>query len=349
MKKNKKSIISVGILTILLAACAKSEIYIDYEEGMAVPYPTATYLSEIVNESDNESNQNSHPQIQGMLTSVTYGSNKIYLFGALHVGRHSWQRLDDIVEDAIANTDVFVFREDPRAGLPYAERIQALWRLDEEISLHDIVPTEVMENLADLIATYRRFPHASLPTMKPITVVDEFWFEAFRLNGATIVSSGVNVIGRRATDMGAPIIGLLNNLETAELFASLSMELQITALSYIQDLFFYQLLAWEVISAYEDNDVAALSQYFQRYDIEVIRADFENEIISEAQFLLAQGMHEIETVYRKRLSYAIAELLRDTEEPTTFFLTIRMSDLFNDRTIFRDVEEMGATITELFH
>ena len=96
------------------------------------------------------------PQIHGMLTRIGYGDNVAYIFGSMHAGHPDWFPLHDMVESAMARSDVFAFEVDlssPMDDIVLAE-MAALQVLPDGLTLEDILPTDIFESFLTNFETF---------------------------------------------------------------------------------------------------------------------------------------------------------------------------------------------------
>jgi len=277
--------------------------------------------------------------IHGLISRVYYGENVAYIFGSMHASRAHWFPLADVVEDAMSRADVFVFEIDltAMADPDVSAYSQKLMFLPDGTVLSDVVPEDVLAQFEQTLATYGGMQLALLETMTPYAAMSliqmMFVMPLVDLDVETSVDSYVQM---HAMSVGAPILGLNDVLYELRLAFDIPMDIQIEGMRYFMDL---------------DSAVASmllLAQAYEDQDIDALRAMF-HEDIQEGEY----GNYFLDIILHHRdriFAEEIARLLQETEEPTTFFVTVGIGHLLGDGIglVFYFLEEMGFDVVGLY-
>ncbi|MCL2356435.1 MAG: TraB/GumN family protein [Defluviitaleaceae bacterium] len=265
-----------------------------------------------------------NPGLHGMLTRVTHGENTAYIFGSMHTSRPHWFPLADIAEAAMRRADVFAFEVDMLEMFDLSgEQIQAITEmrtLPDGKTLEDILSPEDFEYFLDALETYAIWgiTYERVKHLTPIALFSTISEIAMTLLGADPVLSVDLYISNFADERDLPIIGLNTIMREVELMFDIPLEIQAETLVGFPD--FQTLLA-----GYDD---IGLLEIYEAQDIETIR-----ELLR-----LTAEMQELDafTRYRNHIDFyvrcnifadEIARLLTETDEPTTFFVTVGIAHI----------------------
>ncbi|MCL2837975.1 MAG: TraB/GumN family protein [Oscillospiraceae bacterium] len=290
------------------------------------------------------------PQIHGMLTRIEYNDNVAYIFGSMHAGRPNWFPLHPMVEDAMARADIFGFEVDMNEMMDLSEEqleaIAALQIIPDGLTLEDILPEDVFENFITNFESFSAIglQYEYIATLRPIALTAALEMIMLALTGTEIGIGDHMVDGyiaefARANDR--PIMGFENIVDQAYLLFDVPMELQVYALVDFPD--------FETMLSYFEGEYG-LAEAYERQDIDALRAILESGWSSYGDPLM-QHMHYIHWDYRDRIyANGIAELLRNTEEPTTFFFTFGISHIMGGNTgiVLYLLEDMGFDVVPLW-
>ncbi|MCL2372429.1 MAG: TraB/GumN family protein [Defluviitaleaceae bacterium] len=348
-----KKIFCVAILALVvgLAACGREEeiVVTDPEIVVHVQDPP---MYEETTETPTAEEPTAQPQpspipaaenagIHGFLSRIEYGNNVAYILGSMHVGRPHWFPLADIVEDAMARSDVFAFEFDLRlfedmAVIMYMMQYMAL---PDGQTLEDVLPPDVFEHF---IAALDTFPNVTYEMVANFTPAFAYYFitlnEGMPHMGVDAEYSVDYYVMAFAEAYGLPIIGLNDVFSEVAFLFDWPEEVAISAMAEFPD---YQALIGEVnemdlADAYENQDAARI---------------IELTINSLAENLdTPHGRHTYEiTVLARCMIFAeeIERLLRETEEPTTYFITIGALHVLYDH-IFEMLEANGLEVVCLW-
>jgi len=294
-----------------------------------------------------------NPEIHGFLHRAVYGDNVAYLFGSLHGMRDHWTPLADIVEDAMRRADVFAFEVDfddmlnPELLMPIMELVMFL---PDGQTLAEFLPEDVHENFVYHLPSFGieyEDVHNWNPVFLANTIEMAVVMPLLEIDADLDVSVDVYVWDF-AGAQGLPRIGLEPIMQQLEIVFLPPYEVMQEALRYFVPLeellelvMEYAGESLELANLYEANDKAGIIALFAEMD----------EYIHES----AAMRHMIEMMMNYRSNYyarRIAELLRETDEPTTFFVTVGASHIIRTSeyqfNIVNFLEDMGFEVEALF-
>jgi len=292
--------------------------------------------------------------IHGAIHRIEYGDNVVYLFGTMHAAAPEWFPLSDVVEDAMRRADVFAFEFDMTFEsiemvelIELAELFETGMYMEEE-RLADVISARVYRDLTRYIGTfdmtysevYRMNPVALVTTLQVAVAaevfaehgiyyddqigVDGYILDFAQRNERSIV--GLEPISQQMRIGFAPdqeildragFTGTLHEIyydalpefvPRDELFDSLYEDTE-THLEYLNNEIEAMITSMDVSSEYMENT-------FSRYMVEVL-------------------MNFRSTYYAN----SIASLLRDTEEPTTFFVAVGISHVIREGEYLTNIVE----------
>lgn len=280
--------------------------------------------------------------IRGMISRIEHGGNVAYIFGSAHLGRPGWFPLDPIVEDAMARADVFAFEIDllEMASPAVLERTMELMMLPEGKTLEDVLPADVFQNFIENLATFPVVTYEMIAQFTPVaalTVIVQA--ELMPLLGAHFDYSVDLYVVRFALNNGRPIIGLNDTFQELELMFDVPLEIQ----SYALDDF----LDWQ--SSIEAMSEFQLIEAYEAQDIDMLRHVMSLAFEQEDNPFVQYSRH-INFYHRCHIfADEIARLLRETQEPTIFFVTVGIGHLLGDGggKVFELLADMGFDVAPL--
>ena len=293
------------------------------------------------------------PQIHGFLHRAVYGDNVAYLFGSLHGMRDHWTPLADIVEEAMRRADVFAFEIDlddmlnPELLMPIMERAMFL---PNDQTLAEFLPEDVYENFVYHLPSFG-IEYELVYNWNPVFLASTIEMAVVRplLELDSDPDASIDVyVWDFAGERGLPRIGLEPIMQQLEIVFLPPYEVMQEALRYFVSLeellelvLEYEGESLELANLYEANDKARIIALFAELD----------EAIHES----ASVRHMIEMTMNYRSNYyarRIAGLLRETAEPTTFFVTVGASHIIRTSpyqyNIVNFLEDMGFDVEALF-
>jgi len=261
------------------------------------------------------------PDIHGMISRVEHGGNVAYIFGSMHSGRANWFPLNPAVEEAMARADVFAFEVD-MALMESPEvlmRTQQLIMLPPGTQLRDVLSDEGYARLTRNIGTFPnvRYEHiAGFTPMGALYVISII--EMTDIMGTQTQYSVDNYIHQVALAAGKPVIGLNDIFRGLDLAYGIPMELQREAFDDFED---FRAMSESVADL-------ALAEAYAAQDVARLRAALDAEMSADSDSALVQHLYHVNFDVRCNIfADEIARLLRETAEPTTFFITVGIGHL----------------------
>ena len=287
-------------------------------------------------------NEDEGSDIHGAIHRIEYGENVVYLFGTMHFASPEWFPLADVVEDAMARADVFAFETDNAFG-----RVEDEWGMYlEGETLADVIPADVYENLVRYIETYgmtyeevyRMNPVALSMILHTATVMDLFADFGIRSN-----TSVDRYIFDFAQMRMRPIIGLEPALQQERIAFAPDQDILDRAefTGTLEEIFYDALVDFmprDELFAYLYDNMETHHEYLYN-DIEAMIA---SESITSEMLENTFMRYMAEVVANFRSTYyanSIANLLRDTEEPTTFFAAVGLSHVVREGEYLTNIVE----------
>ena len=287
--------------------------------------------------------------IHGKLTRITYGENVAYIFGSMHASMPGWFPLHPIAEDAMARADVFAFEFDIPAVEAFSDEeldeLYAAMFLPDGLTLEDILPEDVFDAFYANLQTFEILgvTYDNIKNLTPIAVNSGFQFLMFGVfAGLNFELSVDSYVVSVAQERGKTIIGLNCAMHETELFLDIPLEIQEYIFADFPDF----------ATALEYIERLNLAEAYATQDIEALR-----EILAE-MYYAAQNpfteMYYYNMLYVRDNIFAneIARLLRETEEPTTFFVTVGIAHLISGSGggfLLYNLENMGFELVPLWN
>ena len=286
--------------------------------------------------------------IHGMLTRVIYGENVAYIFGSMHASRPYWFPLHTMAEEAMARSDVFVFEVDMTELLnlsdEMAEEIEAIQMLPGGLTLEDILPEDVFENFITNLETYAALglTYELVENVTPVALLIGLETVIYTLLGVDVEASVDAYIAEFAEANNKPVIGLNSILSEFDIVFNIPIEIQAYALVDFPD--FATMLA--------AHDDLGLIELYATQNIDGIR-EMLMSIAAATEGNPYSDLLGYNLMYLRDNIFAeeIARLLQETEEPTTFFITMGIAHIIGGGygIVFDLLEEMGFELTSLWN
>jgi uncharacterized protein YbaP (TraB family) len=314
MKKFLKLVLFLIILStfaIILSACARDD-YIDET-------PT-------------------RPQIHGLLSYVEYGGNRAYIFGSMHLGRPYFFPLADIVESAMRRADIFAFEFD----LSEMETLENMLLMMQYMflpagqTLATYLPPDVYDHLIEILATFPNVNYEDIARMRPMAV--STWITALEIFPVLDIDEAYSVdsyVFSFARENSRPIIGLNPLHHEMSLLFDVPHEVGVAAIASLtdRDTMLAEAYDFGLVEAYIAQDMDALLSMIRGLDY------FDDPY--------SNYMHEVILIQRSiEFAQEIDRLLRETVEPTVFFVTMGIGHMLGDDfgNVFVVLEEMGYEV-----
>ena len=318
------------IMIAAIAACGEPEAMAPEPAPEVVETPTPAEPepepapTEETPEEVEEIQETAGSNITGALTRFEYGDNVVYLFGTIHAYREGWTPLADIVEDAIDRADVFIAEISDEEMAMLVGMVEEYMLIPGGQTWVDFLPEEAYVHLVEMIE-FREIPYEAVNMMHPSFFVMLAGLQLAQ-EMAVDIAMGADLsvdayVMRRAAERGLPTLGLETAVQQAEILYRPPIEVvvaQVMAFTgpdeAVAELLYVGTLD-DMADWYEENN-------FQAFQDQFVRAHaHETEDRVDLIYTRETLMNFRSTYYAER----IAELLRETEEPTTFFVAVGLS------------------------
>ena len=298
--------------------------------------------------------------IHGLISVVEYGGNRAYILGSIHIGCYSWYPLSPAVEAAIDRADIFAFEidlaaeggpcireDDPCEGDCMCALLDMIFLRDEE-TLEDFLPADVFKMFMENLRTYPINIDA-IANLRPTTIVELIMYEIVAPSLGLSSEHSIDIyVFNRAEAMGRPTIGLTDFNDHIAFVTGMPDEYQIATARYFADFETMMDEIDELAYIYKTQDIETLTQMVRADLAEAYEAYTAGEI-SAAGLALARYWHYTVGNYRSAFfARQIAALLRETEEPTVFFVTVGIAHLTREVNVFYMLREMGFEVIGLY-
>ena len=296
--------------------------------------------------------QPQRPDIHGLISRIEYGGNTAYIFGSMHLGRPEWFPLSPVVEDAIARSDVFAFEVDMALmNSPEAlAHIGNLMMLPDGLTLRDVLPPDSFQNFLDSLNVLSTITYEMIANLTPlgatmvITTV-----EILPLLGIYSEYSVDSYVHAIAAAAGKPVIGLNDIFREINLLFDVPMDIQLTIFDSPADWEEVNWAAeWETII--QDIIDMGIVEAYEAGDVDMIQRAMELSLSDEPTLFEEHFHHTSFHVRCHIFADEIARLLRETEDPTTFFVTMGVGHIIggNFGKVLTLLEGMGFNVIPLF-
>jgi len=291
--------------------------------------------------------------IHGFISRVESGGNVAYIFGSMHLGRSEWFPLSPVVENAMARADVFAFEADMALmALPeVSQHMGRLMSLPYGMTLEDVLPPDVFESFVASMEALPNVTYEMIATLTPLgaSMVIAI-IELMPLMGIYSEYSVDDYVHRFATARGKPVIGLNDVFREIDLVLGVPMDVQLTM--------FETPAEWEEVDWAADWETAVQGVV----DMGLVEA-YEAGNIAMFQSAMGTAPDDTASLFEKHMHHVmwhvrchifadeIARLLLETEEPTTFFVTIGAGHIAGGDfgKVFSLLEEMGFEVEPLWN
>ncbi|MCL2364692.1 MAG: TraB/GumN family protein [Defluviitaleaceae bacterium] len=340
MQKNRR--LTLGLLLVLitlgLAACGRATENADtpyaptptYAPSTATPTTTPLEISPIPLPYPVDPAQDN--RIHGALHRVEYGGNVAYIFGTLHGGRPYWFPLADAVEEALARADVIAVEiaEVGESAAAMEAAVMAVTFLPDGATWRDILPDEHYDHMVEMMTMHWGINYANVNTMNPSMLVTQLMMQIalmfadnFDVDFYATVDS---YIAQIAAQRGLPIIGLESAQQQVEIMFNPPHEVMLAQIMQLQD-------PMDMINEFIDSGELTLDQiahYYQQNDFTPILRSLALSVYDDCLYIFYTNaiVHNWRSTY---YANEIKRLLRETEEPTTFFVAVGLSHVIRSQ------------------
>ena len=363
----KMPLLALAFMLSSFAACGNNAIdngYEDFEPEIVVIYEPeespeyAEAPEEVECDEEPDTVYETIPlgsEITGAIHRVEYGGNVAYLFGTMHVSMEHWFPLADVVEDALRRADV-VFLEVSDVNVGSMEMIETLMTfmfLPDGQTWVEFLPENAYTHLVALLPEWN-MDYAAVNTMNPVFFVFNWSLGMILELADPAIDFGFSVdtyIAESAQMLGLPVRGLESIEQQMDILYNPPFEVM---LAMIMDF-----ASPEVLIAYlDESDEMSIDEMVRLYEYN----DFQPMIDSWA-IVLGPESDDIFVTYTREVTsnwrstyYAneIARLLRETEDPTTFFVAVGLSHIIRHKAgegftdIVQQLELDGFTVVPLW-
>jgi len=272
-----------------------------------------------------------HSNINGAIHRVQYGDNVAYIFGTLHAGHAHWFPLAPIVEDALSRADVVAMEVAEIAGGEAAMAVPMLSSmfLPDGNAWDDILPEAEYNHLVAMAEAWG-IPYGVVNRWNPNFFVYHLtmtlMMEMSELD-FDIDASVDSYIAQIATERDVPVIGLESIEQQMDIVFNPPFEVMLASIMHL-------LSPDDMIEYFMASNVLSLDEMAYHYEsnnFSIINADISYELGVDSTYadcLYVIYMRDMVSNWRSTYyANAIARLLTETDEPTTFFVAVGLSHI----------------------
>ncbi|MCL2851886.1 MAG: TraB/GumN family protein [Defluviitaleaceae bacterium] len=259
--------------------------------------------------------------IHGMISRIEHGDNVAYVFGSMHAGRAHWFPLAAVVEDAMRRADVFVFEYDMSVNYDSPEMVLLVMEhmfLPDGVNLADLLPPDVHAAFVENINTYDWVNYEAARAMHPFSVSQLVMYEVSAELGVLMEFSVDAYVYNFAARHGMPVLGLNDIAEELAIASDMPEEAMTAFIAGISDK--ATLLA--------QGEILVLADAYEANDMTGIRGTISDGFAAYRDDPAAAFMRDV-LMHQRCVIFAdeIERLLRETEEPSTFFITVGLAHI----------------------
>jgi len=283
------------------------------------------------------------PYIHGFLSRITYGENVAYIMGSMHMGRPDWFPLAEIVQDAMERSDIFVFEYDLTTTVSpqvHQRMMDTYVNLPDGITLEDVLPDDVFAHFYAMLETFPVVTYRMVSHFTPAQALNFIGMvEGLPLMGIQTRYSVDFHIRDFALENSRQIAGLNTIFNEWSLLFGWPEAVQISAMAEFTD--------FETFAA-EFHELR-LADAYAHQDADWIHAAAIQPMIEAAEYS-AYADYFLNTILFERgtnFANAIERLLRETQQPTTFFITVGAAHVIKGH-VFGMLECSGFVIESIW-
>jgi len=357
------------ILLVFLAACSRTEPQYDEIENYA--HEEYEHQEEGINDDIPETTDVTEREpaegIHGLLSVVTYGDNRAYILGSIHIGREEWFPLTPAAEAAMERADIFAFEidmaaeggrclcdpEDCDCGCdPYYDEcacfVMEMMFFPEGETLATFLPQDVFKILMTNLRTFPVNVDAMM-NFRPTTLSEVMlYFVIAPSLGLSADYSIDTYVFNRAEELERTTIGLTDFNDHAAFVSGMPEEYQIATARYFTDFDTMLQETEELVLVYENQDIETLRNMVRLGLGEAYELYAAGEITAGGLGLSRYWHYTVGNYRSNFFARQIADLLTQTQEPTTFFVTVGIAHLTREENVFDALREMGFTVEGLY-
>ena len=266
--------------------------------------------------------------IHGAIHRIEYGYNVAYLFGTIHGGHDHWFPLADVVEDALRRADVLVLEVENIGGYMSGleEALMEVMFLADGNTWADVLPDTEYNHLVAMMVEWD-IAYEEVNTMNPAFLAFSLEMELAQLLADFEVGLGVSVdayVEAIAVELGLPVIGMETAAQQLDILHNPPFEVMLAQIMNLQPpvemierlLGSDELSLDELAALYENNDIVGLQHAFSLEmgaDTDCLHAIYVREAVMNGRSVFYAN--------------EIIRMLRETEEPTIFFVAVGLSHI----------------------
>ena len=341
LKTCKASLVAlVAVLLIAFAACGSDANDVDYEAY--VPEIVETYEPEEAPAEEEVQGNDGYIELEeeeyeapplgsnitGAIHRVVYGGNVAYLFGTIHLSMEHWFPLADVVEDALLRADVVLVEVVEIAlGTDYmAAAMMEFMFLPDGQTWAEFLPEDAYSHLVALLPEWGMV-YEAVNTMNPALLAYS-WSLGLTMGLADaaidLEFSVDSYIAEAALSLGLPVIGLENIEQQMEIGFNPPMDVMV---AMVMNLSSPLAMMAEIIES-DELLVDDLARLYENNDFQAMIDSWARVMDPEYDHIFVTYMREVISNWRSTyFANEIARLLRETAEPTTFFVAVGLSHI----------------------
>ena len=342
--RTKLLVLALAFMLAGFAACgndAGDEGYEDYEPETVATYEPEEYPEYA--EAPEEVECDEEPdtvyetihlgsEITGAIHRVEYGGNVAYLFGTLHASMEHWFPLADIVEDALRRSDV-VLLEVSDVDIDTWVMLETLMKfifLPDGQKWEEFLPNDAYEHFVALLSDWD-IAYETVNTMNPVFLMYNMTLGLLFGMADLAIDFEFSVdlyIANAAHSLGLPVLGLETEEQQMELVFNPPFEV---LLAMVMDFTSPDEMVIELHES-EELMIDDLARLYEENDFQTIIDSWARTLGPEHDSIFIDYTREVVLNWRSTY-YAeeIARLLRETEEPTTFFVAVGLSHIIRHK------------------
>ena len=331
---------TIASLVMLIGCGEREEEYIPQE-------PELTRVAQEPEEKYEEYYEEEYTSgIHGLLSYVEYNNNRVYIFGSMHLGNPYFFPLADVVEDAMERAEVFVFEIDLNEMMSEEGIMLAMHHMffPHGESLQTFLPADAYAHFLEVIETFPNVVALFGPMLEMMTPM------AISTLLVADIMEELGIYEDYSVDFYVHSFATLYN---RQIFGLVSLEQELDALFNVP---------FDVSLAIIESLVSREEMLAYTYEMQLAQAYFYQDIElltyilnAETDLEDAYNLHTALIMPQRTAQFAsqIDYLLRSTQEPTIFFVTIGIGHLIgigeDAASVFEVLEDLGHTATPLWN
>jgi uncharacterized protein YbaP (TraB family) len=278
--------------------------------------------------------------IHGLISRIEYGDNVAYIFGSMHYGRPHWYPLHPAVENAMRSADVFAFETDiTPEGQALAAPAMLEYMMLDNMSLSEFLEEDVFIEMMMAVESYG-VSYQAIRNFTPwvvnvfltdiaydrVGITSDYGIDFYVLDFARLHNLPILYLNSIEHELDLAF----NLTDEMQRYAALSIERMEDAVEYVE----------MMVLAYETQDIEQLTAMTR-----------ESFLTGEALNPLEEYLIDVIIIQRSvEFAGEIIRLLEETQEPTTFFVTMGIGHMIGDDhgNVFNYLQDAGFEVTPLY-